>query len=88
MGNYIFFIQRSVSTGEFEFSEEDSEQSESDSVEPEEIKENIDLEKGIFFEPYIPVDDEEEENKSKISPARRKWMCCTWCLTWWMPVYI
>jgi hypothetical protein len=47
--------------------------------------ENMDLEKGIFFEPYIPV-AEEEDTETKITPARRKWVCCTWCLTWWIPV--
>ena len=42
-----------------------------------------DLEKGLLFDPYIPT--EEEEEKPKVTPARRKWICCTWCLTWWMP---
>lgn len=46
--------------------------------------ENVDLEKGIQFEPYIPV--VEEEDSKGISPGRRKWVCCTWCLTWWIPV--
>ncbi len=46
----------------------------------------MDLEKGILFEPHIPVDEEEE--RPKVSPARRKWVCCTWALTWYIPVYI
>ncbi|KAJ3168219.1 hypothetical protein HDU88_001658 [Geranomyces variabilis] len=27
----------------------------------------------------------EEENR--ITPARRKWVCCTWLMTWWIPPF-
>jgi hypothetical protein len=30
---------------------------------------------------------EEEEDSDKMSSARRSWLCCTWCLTWWVPSF-
>jgi len=33
----------------------------------------------------LRVDDEVEKKKGP-TPARKKWVCLTWCLTWWIPV--
>jgi hypothetical protein len=43
-----------------------------------------DIEKGLYFTPHI--EQEEESTVPKITPARKKWVCCTWFLTWWIPV--
>ena len=83
MSKYLPLIHRSEhSLDNSDLSENESERSD---VEAGTESENVDLEKGIFFEPYIPV-AEEEQPDSGITPARRKWVCCTWFLTWWIPV--
>jgi chitin synthase len=79
-----FLSPRSVATLDSDNSEIESEKSDVETERESETVENLDLEKGIHFEPYIPVVEEEESNGP--TPARRKWVCCTWCLTWWIPV--
>ncbi|KAI9350347.1 chitin synthase-domain-containing protein [Obelidium mucronatum] len=31
------------------------------------------------------ADSKEAEPKKKMSPSRCRWVCLTWCLTWWVP---
>ncbi|KAI8052846.1 chitin synthase-domain-containing protein [Syncephalis plumigaleata] len=31
--------------------------------------------------------EEEEEEKPKLTKQRRRWLCCTWSLTWWIPSF-
>ncbi len=50
--------------------------------EPEE-QQQPDIERGLHFVPFI---DDKEPERPDVTPARKRWVCCTWCLTWYMPV--
>ncbi|KAI8920098.1 chitin synthase-domain-containing protein [Powellomyces hirtus] len=47
------------------------------------LREN-DVERGIKDRAQTETLIEEEQRSS---PARRKWVCCTWMLTWWIPPF-
>lgn len=81
-GAFRPFSDKSGEYAESSFSGDESEAF-SDFVDEEPEEKQPDIERGLHFVPYI--DDKEPEGPA-ITPARKRWVCCTWCLTWYMPV--
>ncbi|RKP37869.1 chitin synthase-domain-containing protein [Dimargaris cristalligena] len=47
-----------------------------------------DLKHPTAADPMLPSKEgieEEKEDKPKLTTVRRRWLCCTWLLTWWIP---
>lgn len=48
------------------------------------LKEDVELGK-MEKTPVSPNKREHIEKVTKITKERKLWVCCTWCLTWWIP---